>query len=261
MVGLTGILACDPGWKGLAMTLFVPSLQYKSTRVFALNTTGNKAYKRPSNTIPLLVDRIVQDYWKTEPRLRFVNKIIIESQHKLNMQQLGWFIQSVLSTLLPHAKVEYISPLHCKRLFKVELGKSHYENKKRMLAYVKENADSLIAGDTVTTHDSADSIILLNTFLRDKNRRIDTRVFTVELYKTSLTCPVCSKPTGRIHQMNDGTEDHFVTCKHNCEFSWLGSSVPKIHTEIDTGERSIDGKWKVASPETEEPETKRKKIQ
>lgn len=252
MTGLTGILACDPGWKGLAMTLFVPSLDYSSTRVFSLNTTENKAYKRPINTIPLLVNQIVTKYWNEEPRLRFVNKILIESQHKLNMQQLSWFIHAVLLSLLPNAKVEYISPLHCKRHFKIALRENHYQNKKAMLEYVTEHAADLVAGDTVTTHDSADSIIILNTFLKEKNRRLASSVFR-DVAGHVFGCRVCGKPTAKISRVSTdpGTAEtiagnYFITCKHNCAFDWLEEGM----TVVDAGVKGWHERPDLAVPKT-----------
>jgi hypothetical protein len=242
MAGLTGILACDPGWKGLALTLFVPSLHYYSTRVFPIQGPS-KAYKRPTNTIPLLVDALVKDYWDSEPRLRFVNKIIIESQHKLNMQQLSWFIHSVLLAKLPNAKVEYISPLHCKRAFGVELEATHYKNKKAMLEYVKANKENLVAGETVTTHDSADSIILLNTFLKEKKRRICLKPHQQCMKRERFVCPCCGKESGRVYRTVDGDDrdrslpdsEYFITCTLNCAFNWLGTKIPHIHTDGTIG--------------------------
>jgi hypothetical protein len=229
MAGLTGVLACDPGWKGLAMTLWVPSLNYTSTQVFNLNKFSNKAYKTPTNTIPLLVDALVNDYWHSEPRLQFVNKIIIESQHKLNMQQLSWLIHMCLLTLLPKAKVEYISPLKCKRLFEVPLQENHHQNKKKMLEYVVEHQDELCAGNTVTTHDSADAIILLNTFLKDKNRKIAQNPFE-ELEPGSFPfCEMCERYKALYGLVKRGQNAgrYFATCTKCDHFVWC-TEKPKI---------------------------------
>lgn len=231
MINLTGILACDPGWRGLAFTLYIPSLQYTSTSLFRLNYTNNKAYKSPVHTIPLLVEQIKNRLWLEEPRLQFVDKIIIESQHRVNMQQLSWLIHGVLLTLLPWAKVEYISPLKCKRLFGVELGASHQQNKDRMLKYVTDHKDELIGGDTVTTHDTADSIILLNTFLKEKKRRVCYHwddAF-IEMVGEKYICKKCGQDTGRVNQVkkegpNNGR--YFIGCNRSnpdkCGgFDWL----------------------------------------
>lgn len=254
MINLTGILACDPGWRGLAFTLYVPSLEYTSTTLFKLNYTNNKAYKRPVHTIPLLVDQIKKDYWKSEPRLRFVDKIIIESQHKVNMQQLSWLIHSVLLTLMPWAKVEYISPLKCKRLFGVELGENWKQNKDRMLEFVINNKDKLIAGNTVTTHDSADSIILLNTFLKEKKRRVCTEVFHSVMSNVKLVCPKCGENTGSIKECRKAPNEgkHFLTCanyneRNKCGFKWLDFETPvPVVDEEGTEYMDEDMEWRVA---------------
>lgn len=247
MINLTGILACDPGWRGLAFTLYIPSLQYTSTSLFRLNYTNNKAYKSPVNTIPLLVDQIINHYWKEEPRLQLVDKIIIEGQHRVNMQQLSWLIHAVLLSHLPLAKVEYISPLKCKRLFGVELGKNHKANKDRMLEYVVQHKHELIGGETVTTHDTADSIILLNTFLKEKKRRVCKNVFTAVMTSYKIQCPICANPTGAIKKCSKApnAERYFITCANykdgnRCGFKWLDYDEPVPIAEDDQGNKYMD---------------------
>lgn len=267
MIKLTGILACDPGWRGLSFTLYVPSLDYTSTRLFRLNYTKNKSYKRPVNTIPLLVEQIKNIYWKEEPRLQFVDKIILESQHKLNMQQLSWSIHAVLLTLMPHAKVEYISPLKCKRLFKIPLGENWKENKDRMLEYVITHKNELIAGDTVTTHDTADSIILLNTFFKEKKRRVCTEVITTTTMSShKITCPQCNNPTGAVKQCQKppNAGKYFLTCANykdgnKCGFKWLDYDEPEPITGDDGNEYIDPGmEWAIAGEAPKTTGVKRK---
>jgi hypothetical protein len=229
MAGSIGYLSCDPGWRGLSLTLYIPSLKYTNTIVFKLNYTNNKAYKQPKNTIPLLIEQLKNNYLALEPRLAFVDKIILENQHRLNMQQLSWLIQAVLQSILPSkTKVIYISPLKCKRMFKIPLGANHTENKSRMLQYVINNKDDLIGGNTVTTHDSADSIILLNTYLKEKNRRVCKEVFCEVMSNLKLICYECNKATGKVNQCKKGDNSgrFFAACSNykdgnKCGFGWF----------------------------------------
>ena len=141
--------------------------------------------------------------------------------------------------------MEYISPLKCKRALGVPLGDKHAENKKLMLAYVKENGEHLIAGATVTTHDSADSIAILNTYLREKKRKInDDNVYENAMPELRLICPDCKHRSGRIYMCTSSQNSgrYFVTCTANdCRFEWL-DFIPEPVTDEETGKVHI-GPW------------------
>lgn len=236
-----GLLSCDPGWRGLAFTLYIPSLNYVSTRLFQLNIGASKGYKMPFNTIPLLVEAIRNDYLNSEHRLLLVDKIIIESQYKTNMQVLSYLIVAVLQTLLPWTKVEKISALKCKRMFNIPLGNSHYENKQRMLEYVKAHKNELIGGETVTNHDTADSIILLNTYLKEKKRRLVTGLeeLTMSRPLAEVVCPHCGSKGGVYRVKKEGPTfgKLFMSCSEKKQggsctskdsFKWIKDYTPVI---------------------------------
>lgn len=243
------LLSCDPGWRGLAFTLYIPSLNYVSTRLFHLNIDAKKGYKKPMNTIPLLVETIREQYMKEEPALCLVDKIIIESQFRANMQVLSYLIISVLQSVLASVRVETISALKCKRMFNVELGNSHHENKTRMLQYVTEHKHELIGGSTVTNHDTADSVILLNTFLKEKKRRLEHNIDNFTMAGTAVTCPNTGLK-GFVRMVNkEGANQgkYFLTCdskdpNNKGAFKWLGRTEPEPYEE--DGEWYIGG-WKL----------------
>ena len=244
------LLACDPGWRGLAFTLYIPSLNYVSTRLFHLNIDAKKGYKKPMNTIPILVDTIREQYMREEPALCLVDKIIIESQFRSNMQVLSYLIVSVLRSLLSSVKVETISALKCKRMFNVELGGSHHENKKRMLEFVTNHKDELIGGDTATNHDTADSVILLNTYLKEKKRRLEHNIDNFTMAGTAVVCPNTGMK-GYLRIVNKEGPNHgkyFLTCDtkdpdNKGGFKWLGKTEPEI-LEDEDGDLCIGG-WKL----------------
>jgi hypothetical protein len=259
-----GLLAIDPGWRGLAITLYLPMFNMTSTRLFQLNIDAKKGYTRPANTIPLLVNAIKEQLLKEDHSLLFVDKIIIESQFRQNMQVLSYLILCVFQTLLPDVKIEMISALKCKRMFGVPLGSSHYENKQRMLRYVLDHKHELIGGKTVTNHDTADSVILLNTYLKEKPRRLETsieNVFTM-VEGTEVECPKCfSKGHVRVvKRPGKNCGKYFMTCSqykddNKCGFKFLGYDEPEI-TEID-GVQYID-EWRVFGQDSQPVGTKRK---
>ncbi len=254
MAKTVGLLSIDPGWRGLAFTLHLPAWNRTTTRLFQLNVDASKAYKRPANTIPLLVNAIREQYLREEPLVWFVDKIIIESQFRSNMQMLSYLIMCVFQTILPDAKVEMISALKCKRAFGIPLGDSHYENKKRMLEYVTDNKHNLIGGDTVTNHDTADSVILLNTYLKEKKRRLETNIenLVTEMDGYLLKCPKCS---GKAHcnvvkKPGKNQGKYFLSCDayktgDKCEFKWLGYTEPEL-VECDDGTQYV-ADWEVWS--------------
>ena len=259
-----GLLAIDPGWRGLAMTLYIPALNHTTTRLFHLNIDAKKGYKRPANTIPLLVDAIKTQFLQEDHSLLFVDKIIMESQFKQNMQVLSYLILCVLMTLLPDVKIEMISALKCKRMFGIPLGSSHYENKQRMLRYVLDHKHELIGGDTVTNHDTADSVILLNTYLKEKTRRLEINIENIlaMVEGTEVECPKCgSKGHVRVvKRPGKNCGKYFLTCSqykddNKCGFKFLGYDEPE---EIDiNGVKYIDD-WKLWGQEEPAVGTKRK---
>lgn len=264
MARSVGLLSCDPGWRGLAFTLYIPCMNYVSTRLFHLNIDAKKGYKRPVNTIALLVQALREEYLKEEHGLLLVDKIIIESQFRSNMQVLSYLILAVLQTLLPWTKIEMISALKCKRTFNVPLGSCHYENKQRMLKYVNEHKHELIGGETVTNHDTADSVILLNTYLKEKTRRLEhniDNVFTM-VVGTEVICPTCGEK-GHVRQVNKpgpNTGKYFLTCTNTkqgqkCGFKFLGYDEPEPYEE--NGVMTIGG-WEVWPSQIRATGTKRK---
>lgn len=264
MAKTVGLLSIDPGWRGLAMTLYVPSLNKITTRLFQLNIDAKVGYKRPTNTIPLLIDAIKTQFLKEDHSLLLVDKIIIESQFRQNMQVLSYLILCVLMTLLPDVKIIMISALKCKRMFGIPLGSSHYENKQRMLRYVLDHKHELIGGDTVTNHDTADSVILLNTYLKEKTRRLENNIENIlpMVDGMEVKCPKCGSK-GHLRQAKKPGKNcgkYFLSCSNSkdgnfCGFKFIGYDEPE-EQEIN-GIRYIDD-WEVWGQEESAVGTKRK---
>jgi len=255
---IRGVLACDPSWRGLAFTIHVPSFNYNDSLVMDLSVLidNKKTLTQTTTYIPLVVTAI-SELIKKRPLVRICDKFIIESQFKENMKTLSNVIVSVLLTRLPHMNVEKLSSLTCKRTFSVDYGEGHYSNKQKMLEYVSNNKDKLIAGDTVKDHNTADSIIILNTWLSLKRRHLynnledimDTgeQYFDVpyELRGAWFRCPCCGFDTARMSIVKNPPKEpgrpdlrgtFFMACKNrenptircNAPISFIGKKPPVL---------------------------------
>lgn len=250
---IRGVVTCDPSWKGLAFTIHIPSLKYNDSVVMDLSVLleNKKTLLQPIVYIPLVVTAI-KELIKKRPCIRLCDKLIIESQFKENMKTLSTVIASVIQTRLPHIKLEKLSALKCKRTYGVKYGEGHADNKKNMYNYVTGNKDKLIAGDTVKDHNTADSIIILNTWLTLKNRHFYK---TPEEYALDMTevhydlpfelkdawffCPSCKLPEGKLYicknpPKTEGGRDmrgnFLISCRRDeCpNMAFLGKKLPTI---------------------------------
>lgn len=266
-IKVTAILSCDPSWRGLAFTLHVPSLSYNRAFLYDFQDYDkSKKYKHPVRTTNV-IQRIFNDMFEKERRLELVDKIIMESQHKSNMQVLSWLISSNLMARLGKTSLEYISPLHWKAHFGIKLTGTHSGNKAAAVAFVEDSKSRLTASETVTEHNTADACLLLNSYLETtKNiiyKDIDdwSEMTEVEVGVTKFKCPECGNNSGIVRKVLDESKasfgKHFLTCwwtldktcnpPKKCKgYQMLSHYVPKI-------KNNALGKWIVAgSPQSED---------
>lgn len=254
---IRGVLTCDPSWRGLAFTIHVPSFNYNDSCVMDMAIIckeNRKKITQPMVYIPIAVIAI-EEFIKKRPMVRLCDKLIIESQFSENMKILSNIITTILLTKFQYMKVEKMSPITCKNKHSVPYGDGHYSNKKRMLEYVNKNKDKLIAGDTVQDHNTADSIIILNTWLGLKRRHLyahpeefseeDMNQETFydvpfELKNTWFECPICGYHSGRVYLCKNPPKDpsrpsmvgnFFISCRNEncrCGPSYFGKTPPVI---------------------------------
>lgn len=259
-----GVVSCDPGVCGLAFTIYIPSLKFCKSLLFNLKDRlpeGKKVKNilQPKHYVPLLVD-LMWDLKYYEHSLSFCDKLIIETQFQQNMKLLVMNICTTFQCLFPWMKIEYISPLACKRKFGVEYGEGHLSNKKKMLQYVMNHKNELIAGDTVRDHNTADSIIILNTWLKDKNRHFyttpeeyaspvmevyDERGFlTFEMKNVWLKCPMCKYDTGRLLQCSnqDKSPKNYMACFLKCLNKKCGTNAFLGNMKVTVKDNKISSK-------------------
>jgi hypothetical protein len=255
-----GVVTCDPSALGLAFTIHIPSLQYNKSLVFNLRERikDNRKIKKilnPQHYVPLLID-LFEELKTTEPSLYLCDKLIIETQFQENMKMLVMNISTLMLVYYPNIKIEKLSAIKCKRHYSVPFGGGNYDNKIKMFNYVQNNRETLIAGDTLIDHNTADSIIILNTWLSLKNRHFytfpqeyateinmdETGQLTFEMKNTWLKCPICKFDTGKIFQIKNGKTPQmngqtFVKCQNTrCNTnSFFGNFVvsPKSFTGSD----------------------------
>jgi len=267
-----GIIACDPSALGLAFTIYIPSLHFSKSMVFNLRDfikEGKKIKKilNPEKYVPLLVE-LFDDLKNNEPCISFCDKLIIETQFKENMKLLVMNICTLFLVYYPGIKIEKMSALKCKRAYNISYGDGHYDNKIKMYQYVKNNKKTLIAGDTLIDHNTADSIIILNTWVSLKRRHFFTEpeeyaiaasmdengFLTFEMKHTWLRCPICKYDTGKIFQIKNGKTpamngQTFIKCQNTrCNASsFLGHMriEPKQTQALDGSKETTIGNKKV----------------
>lgn len=270
---VVAILSCDPSWRGLAFILHIPSLDYNRSFLYDLKEYDkSKQFKHPKRTT-VLIQRIYDDMFEKEERMILIDKIIMESQHKTNMQILSWLLISNLLPRLGKASVEYISPLTCKGNFNIVLTGTHHGNKVAAVNFVENSKNRLVASETVTENNTADACLLLNTYLQTtKNHLINNinewssmsnlvKVSVSGETGTKLVCPKCKNNTGVVRKCTDPEKKnynkHFLTCwwehdkgtdaaKRCGNFKALYENIPKIVNGF------VDKTWKVVSDDNDE---------
>lgn len=264
---IRGVITCDPSWRGLAFTIHVPSFFYNESVVYDLQSLNlcKKPITQPLVYIPLIaqtIDKLIID----KPYINLCDKLIMESQFTDNMRQLSYVIMTALQTRLLGLVVEYCSALTCKRKNGVAYGESHHQNKKNMYEYVNNNKHTLIAGDTLLDHNTADSIIILNTWLNLKKRHLyaspeeytESNMETYmdvpfELKNTKFICPICGYHTGRVYLCKKmGSTQYgkfFVSCRafaktsRKCGACTFFSTIPPVIKNDKIGDKMV-GEWK-----------------
>ena len=258
-IKVTGVLSCDPSWRGLAFILHVPSFEYSRSFLYDLKEFDkSKQYKHPARTTNI-IQKVYDEMFDQEPRMFLVDKVIMESQHKPNMQALSWLLIANLLPRLSKVSTEYVSPLAWKAHFAIALTGSHQGNKDAAEEFVEISKNRLVASETVTDHNTADACLLLNSYLETTKNQLLNNIedWSMEAeVGTKLFCPKCknTKPTGVVRYCDDNTKKnygkHFLTCwgmvgygteneKRCGNFKVLYPNPPKIVNGF------IDKTWKV----------------
>ena len=263
------VLSCDPSWRGLAFILYIPSLGVKQSFLFDLKDYDkSKAYKHPSRTLKS-IQGMYDTMFLMEPRMNLVDKLIMESQYKTNMQVLSWLLVANLLPRTEVTEVEYISPLTCKRNFNIELTGTHHGNKKAATSFVEKAKVDLAASETVFDHNTADACLLLNTYLQTTKNIIHNNindwsmsVTIVAAQKggpegTTFICPMCKNESGKLRKAGPTSKmngKYFLNCwwknnmgKENEEpckaFQLIGYKIPTV---LPGGYVDDKKKWKIA---------------
>lgn len=268
-IKIRGILACDPSWRGLAFIVCVPSLGYNRSYLYDLKEFDkSKKYKHPVRTTNI-IQKVYDDLFQKEPNMPLVDKIIMESQHKPNMQVLHWLLVGSILPRLGKVSTEYISPLSWKAHFGIQLTGTHGGNKAAAVGFVENSKNRLVAADTVSDHNTADACLLLNSYLETTKNTIYkdindwsemanlVQVSAAGEPGTKLVCPKCKNKTGVVRKCMDESKKnfgkHFLTCWHTFNkgtegekkcgnFKALSTYVPKIvNGYVDKTWRVCDG--------------------
>jgi len=270
-----GVVSCDPGICGLAFTIYIPSIKFTKSLLYNLkdHLPEGKTYKnifKPKYYVPLLVS-VMWELKENEIALNFCDRLIIESQFQQNMKLLLMNICTLFMHHFPWIKIDQISPLTCKRQLNIEYGEGHASNKSNALEYVRTHKNELIAGDTVRDHNTADSIIILNTWLKGKNRHFYTNLedyatpvmevfdergyLTFDMKNSWLKCPRCTYDTGRLLQITnqDKNPKNYLACFIKCQNDKCGTSSFIGNADIKVKDNKIGSKkwgfWEITKGE------------
>lgn len=216
-----GIISCDPSWRGLAFTVIIPSMEVKESFLYDMKELDeSKNYRHPVRSIKT-IQRIYDDMFQKVPQLQLIDKVIMESQHKTNMQVLSWLIVSNLLPRISTTDVEYISPLTCKKKFDIALTGTHHGNKVAAVKFIEGAKNRLVASETVSEHNTADACLLLNTYLQTTKNIIyeqldDWSSMAPLQVGDKFKCPKCKQNTGvlRFCEKKDSKffNRYFLTC-------------------------------------------------
>ena len=228
----TGILAIDVSWKGMGCVAFAGEHLLWS-KCYDIRGTL-KRFDLPLHTAQLVSNWVKNELIVDCPWLvDVVDMVIVENQFHLKMKYLQYMVTSSVLTAIYGAKVKFISALTCKRSFNVPLQKSHNQNKKIMLKFVRENSHSLFAGCLHQNNDNiADAIILLNTFINSRKKSFlkPPTMTTYENYPQR--CTVCDQDTiwlNTVKKEGPNLGKQFTACKNNCPgvFAWAKTTSKK----------------------------------
>jgi hypothetical protein len=231
----SGILALDVSWKGMGCAAYAGDALVWAK---CYDIRGNvKRFDMPIHTVTSVSKWVNEQLLVDCPWLvLMIDRVVIEAQFHKKMKYLQLITASAIMTVIKGAKMHFISALCCKRRFNVPLQKSHNENKKVMLKYVKDNSEKLLVGTLHQDNDNlADAIILLNTFHSSRKKN---NFAIMSDYQIPGECPSCNQGTVYVNTVkkegkNQGRQ--FSSCRNNCEgvFKWLDTPKQK-HKTVST---------------------------
>lgn len=193
-----GVIAIDPSFKGMAYTIYIPSLKYKRSLVYDIRG-GYKTYDRSVITIRLVTEHIkvlVQDVGVDI--LELIDVLVIENQFKPKLERLQRAIMNQLIGSFPAiSKVVETSAFTWRHFF----GLSHpeyRERKKLSVACVKNNPQLKCSENWTKDDNICESILLLNHCLSVKRPQLSKFVEVIMDPATShINCTTCNRPLYR----------------------------------------------------------------
>ena len=189
---LFGIICIDQSWRGMGLIAYEigkKTIVFDDTDLIKLYYGDNGEHKiSPSIEIQISYVKSYCNILKNLiPDIGRYNVLIAEKQFMTPMKNLTFMITNQLLSLMDdNVKLYLYSPLSVKRYYKLEIQKTHSENKRVAHDYTKEHKNDLIGGNICATHNISDSCLLLNMFLR----KTKNTYFAIEM-AARLTCPYC----------------------------------------------------------------------
>lgn len=218
---ISGIVCVDPSWKGMATIIYLPLTNeiyyYEDNILDCYNKKAGKKYQRKTMKNQVYNIEYIKSYFNNIPEylnkyLKQCNIIVIEKQFKDNMKYLSFMVGPfLLERCKEESKIIYYSALYCKKIFNIPIHSQNYENKKRIIRFMKEGeGKNLIGALEAESHNQCDACLLLNTYLKGLDKGFI--IIGMDVY----VCPGCNGEARKNFVRKEGSryfDQPFLSCK------------------------------------------------
>ena len=223
----TGILACDPSFKGMAWTFYSPMTGFKFTRVYDIRD-NKKGYTKKLMMVRLVrehMDQLWEDlgHWTED-----ITAFIIESQWTSKLMKLELIVDTIIEDRLAGSlKKKVCVPAYSWRDL-YGLGDPDYKTRKQIsVDFLAKSPKFLAWVEGIKDDNAAESIILLNYLVDKYNLRLEDSK-PKETMETPKTCPDCQAfCILRISQSEKNPNRQYWICPNKAECGkgfvcWIG---------------------------------------
>lgn len=189
-----GILSCDPSFKGMAFSMYLPGLSYQDARCYDIRE-DRKIYDTQEMTRELVYKNLCQ-LRKDMPLSVYCSIFVIEGQFKKKMIRLQEAVCNQVRVMFPEIKIITI-PAYSTRKFFGTNTESYYQNKKESINFLKRNPQLLVAELWSNNDNICEAIILLNHLVQKQALELhEAMSYSYSQQPNRPDCPTCKQPAG-----------------------------------------------------------------
>ena len=250
----SGILACDPSFKGMAWTLYVPVTGYFATKVYDIRQ-GLKGYDR----LPIIL-RLVREHLNElfvdliGEWMPYISAFVIESQWKTKLTRLQTTVMSMVTDRLAESlkKIVTVPAYSWRELYGLE-GSTYVKRKKISVEFLAKSPKFLAWAPGLKDDNACESIILLNYLVTKHGLSLEqasTVHSSLVSETTMVSCPKCNQPcVQKISGPN---------AKNPNRAFWSCTPCNKFNGFVDEGSRNSGSKRPAPQQARSEPAGKRR---